>query len=79
MSVCVRVCLCFSPTSLPHPRPPPFPSPQGMGKTVITLSLILANPAPEKGSGISEQAAADHWGAVAPGQVRRICPAWKCV
>ena len=40
----------------------------GMGKTVITLSLILANPAPVKGPDLSAQAASDHWGTFCPGQ-----------
>ena len=40
----------------------------GMGKTVITLSLILANPAPMKGPDLTAQAASDHWGTFCPGQ-----------
>ena len=39
-----------------------------MGKTVITLSLILANPAPMKGPDLTVQAASDHWGTFCPGQ-----------
>jgi len=32
------------------------------------LSLILANPAPEKNALLTDKEAADHWGAVSPGQ-----------
>ena len=42
-----------------------LPPPQGMGKTVITLSLILANPAPDP-TDISPEDAATHWGAFPP-------------
>ena len=41
---------------------------QGMGKTVITLSLILANPAPLKNDDLTVAQANDHWGAFSPGQ-----------
>ena len=41
----------------------------GMGKTVITLSLILANPAPQSSGDDEEDAGVfdEHWGAFSPG------------